>query len=76
MQVETIFPIWADLRRYRHEWLAHDLLAGLERPDTGHVNKHMSGACFLPNSTTRFTSTGRYCHHRYMMPTDLMLASR
>jgi sulfate permease, SulP family len=29
MQVETIFPIWADLRRYRREWLAHDLLAGL-----------------------------------------------
>jgi MFS superfamily sulfate permease-like transporter len=29
MQVETILPIWADLRRYRREWLAHDLLAGL-----------------------------------------------
>lgn len=29
MQVETILPIWADLRRYRREWLADDLLAGL-----------------------------------------------
>ena len=29
MQIETILPIWADLRRYRREWLAHDLLAGL-----------------------------------------------
>ena len=29
MQVETILPIWADLRRYRREWLARDLLAGL-----------------------------------------------
>jgi sulfate permease, SulP family len=29
MRVEMILPIWADLRRYRREWLAHDLLAGL-----------------------------------------------
>src|SRR5262249_30333859 len=29
MQVETILPIWADLRRYRRDWLARDLLAGL-----------------------------------------------
>jgi high affinity sulfate transporter 1 len=29
MQIETIFPIWADLLRYRREWLSHDLLAGL-----------------------------------------------
>jgi high affinity sulfate transporter 1 len=29
MQVETIFPIWADLRRYRREWLADDFLAGI-----------------------------------------------
>jgi high affinity sulfate transporter 1 len=29
MQVETILPIWADLRRYRREWLADDLVAGL-----------------------------------------------
>src|SRR5262245_36948015 len=29
MQIETIFPIWADLRRYRRGCLAQDLLAGL-----------------------------------------------
>lgn len=29
MQVETILPIWADLRRYRREWLADDFLAGI-----------------------------------------------
>jgi MFS superfamily sulfate permease-like transporter len=29
MQIETLFPIWADLRRYRSEWFACDLLAGL-----------------------------------------------
>ena len=29
MQVETILPIWADLRRYRREWLADDFLAGV-----------------------------------------------
>jgi hypothetical protein len=28
MQVETILPIWADLRRYRREWLANDLSPG------------------------------------------------
>jgi high affinity sulfate transporter 1 len=29
MQVETIFPIWTDLRHYSRAWLAQDLLAGL-----------------------------------------------
>ena len=29
MRVETILPLWSDLRRYRREWFAHDLLAGL-----------------------------------------------
>jgi high affinity sulfate transporter 1 len=29
MQLETILPIWADLRRYHREWLTRDLVAGL-----------------------------------------------
>src|SRR5262245_46614003 len=29
MQVATLLPVWTDLRRYRREWLARDLLAGL-----------------------------------------------
>ncbi|QEX18955.1 sulfate transporter [Hypericibacter terrae] len=29
MQLETIFPIWADLRGYRRDWLSHDITAGL-----------------------------------------------
>jgi len=29
VQVETILPIWTDLRRYRREWLSHDILSGL-----------------------------------------------
>jgi len=29
MRVETILPLWSDLRRYRPAWLARDLLAGL-----------------------------------------------
>jgi len=29
MRIETILPIWTDLRRYRREWLSHDILSGL-----------------------------------------------
>jgi sulfate permease, SulP family len=29
MQLETIFPIWADLRGYHRDWLSHDITAGL-----------------------------------------------
>lgn len=29
MRVESILPIWADLRRYRRGWFADDLVAGL-----------------------------------------------
>jgi high affinity sulfate transporter 1 len=29
LQLDTVFPIWADLRRYRRGWLIHDLVAGL-----------------------------------------------
>jgi sulfate permease, SulP family len=29
MQIETIIPLWGDLRRYRREWLARDITAGL-----------------------------------------------
>ncbi|MGH6882111.1 SulP family inorganic anion transporter [Hypericibacter sp.] len=29
MQLETLFPIWADLRHYHREWLTNDVMAGL-----------------------------------------------
>ena len=29
MQLETIFPLWADLRGYHREWLPRDITAGL-----------------------------------------------
>ncbi|HWA43066.1 MAG TPA: SulP family inorganic anion transporter [Hypericibacter adhaerens] len=29
MQLETIFPLWADLRRYQRDWLTRDVTAGL-----------------------------------------------
>jgi high affinity sulfate transporter 1 len=29
MRIERVFPIWSDLRQYRRDWLARDLVAGL-----------------------------------------------
>lgn len=29
MQLETIFPLWADLQRYQRDWLSRDVMAGL-----------------------------------------------
>jgi high affinity sulfate transporter 1 len=29
MRIERVFPIWSDLRQYRRDWFARDLVAGL-----------------------------------------------